>query len=208
MPRKKAPAAPVPQVSLYSPHPAFGMENAYFENIVKRTGKTLEEWVDLVKRYGPATEKERRVWLKEQHKLTTNYAWWVAERAEGRGGAEDYDPQALVDALYSGSKAGLRPLHEQLIRLGKALGDDVRICPCKTIVPFYRQHVFADIKPATKTRIDFGFALRDTKATGLLVDTGGFAKKDRITHQISLTSLADIDDEFKEWLRAAYDMDV
>jgi hypothetical protein len=91
--------------------------------------------------------------------------------------------------------------------MGKALGDDVLICPCKTIVPFYRKHVFAEIKPATKTRIDFGFALRATKATGRLVDTGGFAKKDRITHQISITSAADIDDEFKEWLRAAYDMD-
>ena len=34
--------------------------------------------------YEPPTEKERRPWLKEQG-LTTNYAWWVAERAEGRG---------------------------------------------------------------------------------------------------------------------------
>jgi hypothetical protein len=205
---KPAPAAaPVASGSLYSPHPSFGMENAYFENIVKRTGKTLEEWVELVKRYGPETQKERREWLKKEHQLTTNYAWWVAERAEGRGGVEDYDPEALVEALYSGSKVGLRPLHEHLVRLGKALGEDVRVCPCKTIVPFYRRHVFAEIKPATKTRIDFGFALRDTPATGRLVDTGGFAKRDRITHQISLALLADIDDEFHRWLRAAYDMD-
>jgi hypothetical protein len=211
MPRKKVATAtsppPAPPASMYSPHPSFGMENAYFENIVKRTGKTLDEWVDLVKRYGPATEKERRAWLKAEHKLTTNYAWWVAERAEGCGGVEDYDPEALVEALYSGSKAGLRPLHEHLIRLGKALGEDVRICPCKTIVPFYRRHVFAQIKPATKTRIDFGFAFGNMKASGRLVDTGGFAKKDRITHQISLTSLGEIDGEFKRWLQAAYERD-
>jgi hypothetical protein len=196
----------IPAGSLYSPHPSFGMETAYFDNLVKRTGKTLDEWIDLVKRYGPKTEKERRQWLKDEHGLTTNYAWWVAERASGRG-AEDYDPEDLVEKMYSGGKVGLRPLHEQLIRLGKALGEDVRICPCKTIVPFYRQHVFAQIKPATRTRIDFGFAFGDMKATGRLIDTGGFAKKDRITHCIPLASAADIDEEFMRWLRAAYDQD-
>ena len=133
-------------------------------------------------------------------------AWWVVERAAGRGEV-DYDPEGMVEEMYAGPKAGLRSLHEQLIRLGKTLGDDVQICPCKTIVPFYRQHVFAEIKPATRTRIDFGFALRNTKAKGRLVDTGGFAKKDRITHRMPLTSVADLDDEFMAWLRTAYDLD-
>jgi hypothetical protein len=74
-------------------------------------------------------------------------------------------------------------------------------------VPLYRNHVFAQIKPATKTRIDFGFALKDTPATGRLIDTGGFAKKDRITHRIPITNLADIDDEVRRWLKKAYEMD-
>ena len=52
-----------------------------------------------------------------------------------------------------------------------------------------------------------GFALGDTKATGRLIDTGGFAKKDRITHRLPIADLADIDDEVKRWLRAAYDLD-
>jgi hypothetical protein len=186
-------------------HPSFGMVNARFANIPKRTGKTVEDWIDLVKRYGPKTEKEQRDWLKKEHKLSMSDAWWVVERAAGRG-LEEYDPDGMVEDMYA-AKPGLRPLHEQLIRLGKALGDDVKICPCKTIVPFYRHHVFAEIKPATKTRIDFGFALGDTPATGRLTETGGFAKKDRITHQIAITSAAEIDDEFKEWLRLAYDRD-
>lgn len=73
--------------------------------------------------------------------------------------------------------------------------------------PLYRNHVFAQIKPATKTRIDLGFALKDTPATGRLIDTGGFAKKDRITHRIPISSLADIDDEVRHWLEVAYQMD-
>jgi len=40
-----------------------------------------------------------------------------------------------------------------------------------------------------------------------LIDTGGFAKKDRITHRFEITSLKDIDDEVKRWLKVAYDRD-
>ena len=91
--------------------------------------------------------------------------------------------------------------------MGLELGKDVKICPCATIVPMYRKHVFAQIKPSTRTRIDLGFALKDMKPVGRLVDTGGFAKKDRITHRIPITSLADIDAEVGRWLRRAYDLD-
>jgi uncharacterized protein DUF5655 len=32
------------------------------------------------------------------------------------------------------------------------------------------------------------------------------AKKDRITHRIPITSLADIDDEVRQWLKRTYEM--
>jgi hypothetical protein len=44
------------------------------------------------------------------------------------------------------------------------------------------------VKPSTSKRIDFGFALGDTKAKGKLIDTGGFQKKDRITHRIAIAT--------------------
>jgi hypothetical protein len=52
-----------------------------------------------------------------------------------------------------------------------------------------------------------GFALRDMKPTGRLIDTGGWAKKDRITHRIPITKVEEIDDEVKHWLEVAYDLD-
>jgi hypothetical protein len=39
------------------------------------------------------------------------------------------------------------------------------------------------------------------------MDTGGFEKKDRITHRIAVSSLSDLDAEVKKWLRYAYDLD-
>jgi hypothetical protein len=40
-----------------------------------------------------------------------------------------------------------------------------------------------------------------------LIDTGGLAKKDRITHRIELTSAGQIDGEVRKWLQLAYTLD-
>jgi hypothetical protein len=66
---------------------------------------------------------------------------------------------------------------------------------------------FAQIKPAARARIDFGLALKDTKTPKRLIDTGGFAKKDRITRRIEIASVGDIDDEVRRWMKVAYEMD-
>lgn len=199
--------------SPYSVHPSVLMVQDWVANLRETTGRDLEEWLRLVRDEGPATENERRDWLKAEHGLGTNTASWFAQRAEGKG-FEDSDPGAYlraasgyVEAMYAGKKAALRPIYVELLRLGKSQGDDVRACPCRTIVPLYRNHVFAQIKPTTNTRIDLGFALRDTTPSGRLIDTGGFAKKDRITHRIPISALEEIDDEVRHWLRAAYDLD-
>ena len=192
--------------SLYSVHPSFDYEEAGLRLIKERTGKTLEEWIAHVKRNGPAEPKARLAWLKKQG-LKMNYAGWVASRASGTGGRENYDPERLVDAMFAGPKAALRPIYEKLLNLGLSIAEDVKACPCSTIVPLYRNHVFAQIKPPTNTRIDMGFALGAMKPSGKLIDTGGFAKKDRITHRIPIASLAEIDDEVRKWLKKAYELD-
>lgn len=116
------------------------------------------------------------------------------------------DAPRYVDAMYA-TRPSLRPLHEALEALAFSLGDDIRLCPGKTIVPVYRRHVIAQIKPATKTRIDFGLALGGLKGKGRLLETGGFAKKDRITHRIAVSSMDDLDQELRDWLRRAYEGD-
>jgi hypothetical protein len=201
-----------PTTSTYDVHPSLGMYQSSLAALKQKTGRTLEEWVKLVQESGPATEKERHAWLKAEHDLGMNYAGWIAEHSVGKGddgNPETYLKQAkeFVESMYSGAKESLRPIFNELLALGRSLGNDVKVCPCKTIVPLYRKHVFAQIKPTTRTRIDLGLALKDTKVPKRLIDTGGLAKKDRITHRIEITSLKDIDAEVKKWLKTAYEMD-
>lgn len=198
---------------VYGVHPGVELTRKTLDSLKTKTGKSLDEWIALVKKSGPTTEKDRREWLKQQHGVPTTSATWIAERAEGKGGDTD-SPEAYlaaaeryVDEMFAGKQSSLRPLYDELLQLGLSMGKDVKACPCTTMVPLYRNHVFAQIKPATQTRIDLGFALGALKAEGRLIDTGGYAKKDRITHRIPIESARDIDAEVKKWMKAAYEAD-
>lgn len=200
--------------SIYSVHPSVAFVTNWRESLKEKTGRSLSAWLALVKTSGPPGEKERIAWLKQEHSLGTNSAIWIAQRASGKDADMD-SPEAYlkaaeryVKAMFRGPYSSLRQIYDELLPLGFSLGEDVKACPCKTMVPLYRNHVFAQIKPATRTRIDFGFALGARKGEGRLIETGGYAKKDRITHRIGIESLDQIDDEVRRWLKVAYDEDV
>ena len=201
--------------SLYDVHPGVAMVQKWIGELKTKTGRSLEEWIVFVKKEGPKDEAGQREWLKVKQKLGTNSAWWIAARVAGKESEEDSPEKYLaaapehVEKQYAGKKEALRPIYEALLKLGKSVGSDVKACPCLTMVPFYRNHVFAQIKPTTNTRVDLGFALAQYKGKlpKRLVDTGGLAKKDRITHRIELKSASEIDDEVKKWLRTAYELD-
>jgi Domain of unknown function (DUF5655)/Domain of unknown function (DUF4287) len=197
----------------YDLHPSVAMAHSMIAAMKEKTGRSMEEWVRHAKQHGPAEEKQRAAWLKKEHGLGTNYASWIAGKSVGKSedaetpdgylkAAPDY-----VDGLFAGPKQQLRAIYDEILTFAKTLGPDIRVSPCKTFVPIYRNHAIAQVKPATRARIDLGLALGNTKTPKRLIDTGGFAKKDRITRCIEISSAEDFDDEAKRWLRKAYEMD-
>jgi hypothetical protein len=167
----------------------------------------MNGWIPL---HGRAWWTGRRDWLKEQNGMGTVTASWLAERSLGKG-TWDETPELYLEAAEKyvaamfAKKTALRPLYDELLQFALSLGSDVKACPCQTIVPLYRKHVFAQFKPTTLTRLDLSLALRDTPVPPRLIDTGGFAKKDRLTHRIAISQPGDIDDEVRHWLRFAYE---
>src|ERR1700761_9535544 len=106
--------------SVYGVHPSVAMVQKMLAAMKDKTGRSLDEWVAIVRKSGPKSEKERREWLKEAHALPTQSAIWIAERAAG-GGADLHSPEGYleaaeryVDEMFSGKKAGLRPLYDEL----------------------------------------------------------------------------------------------
>jgi len=200
--------------SPYSVHPGVAYVQSIIVKLKEKTGRTIDEWIDYVKKEGPPTAVERRAWLKDTHQLGTNYAWWIAERASGKG-SEDGDPESYlrkapqyVDEMFAGKRAALKPIYTELLKVGLGSGKLAKACPCKTIVPLYREHVFAEIKPATNSRIDLGLALGtvSTRIPARVEPVKG-SKGNRITHRIQIDAVDQIDDFVRRWLKTAYDAD-
>jgi hypothetical protein len=58
--------------SMYDVHPSLGMYQSSLTALKQKTGRTLEEWIKLVQKEGPATEKDRLAWLKAEHGFGMN----------------------------------------------------------------------------------------------------------------------------------------
>jgi hypothetical protein len=181
------------------------MGDAIARNLPAKTGKTFEQWVKLTKAHPASTRKERITWLKSEHGLGSVTAMFIAAEAEGRSIVDTYsDEGALLDNMFAGDKAALRPLYEGVTTLARKLGKDVEVTVCKTYAGIRRARQFAMVKPTTRTRLDIGLVLPKVKADGRLRQAGSIGN-DRMTHRIEIASKKDIDGEVKRWLQAAYD---
>jgi hypothetical protein len=192
--------------SKYSPHPGLMTEAADKVKLRAATGKTFEEWVALARKKGPKTQRECRAWLQQEHGHKMREAWWIATAAVADGDGPDYaSPESLVDALYSGAKAALRPVHEKVIDAALACGDDVIATSCKTMVPLYRKHVFAELRPVSGA-VEVQLSLGDVAAKGRLAAVVKREPGARLSHVVLLKQESDVDAELKGWLAKAYEL--
>jgi predicted transport protein len=171
------------------------------ENLSKNTGKTLEQWIDIVSKQGIAKHGEIIKFLKEKHGLTHGFANLIAHKSKGSdaGSAENQDD--LISRQYQG-KENFKPLYDKLIKEISKFGKDVDIAPKNTYVSLRRKKQFAILNPATKTRFEVGINLKGQEPKGKLEAEKSNAM---CSHKIMLTGLPDIDKEVMEWIKAAYD---
>ncbi len=171
------------------------------KNIEAATGKPVAKWVELARAQGFAKHGEILKWLKEKHGVGHGYANFLAKEAlkADDGGGDT----ALLDAQFAGSKAALKPLYEQVVKLVGGFGGDVEIAPKKNNVSLRRSKQFALLQPSTATRLDVGLILKGVKPEGRLEMSGSFNAM--FTHRVRVASQSDIDADLKRWLRQAYD---
>jgi hypothetical protein len=53
--------------SIYSVHPGLKMVQKWIGELKEKTGRSLDEWLRLIKKSGPKDEKACREWLKTEH---------------------------------------------------------------------------------------------------------------------------------------------
>ncbi|MBL7473049.1 DUF4287 domain-containing protein [Robertkochia sediminum] len=171
------------------------------DNMPEKTGRSLEEWKKLLKEHTFEKHSHAVKFLKQEHGVTHGFANTIVSLFNQEPGNQI----DLIAKQYEGRES-LYPIYQDLIEYVTGLGEDVTISAKKTSVSIIRKHQFILIKPATKTRIDLGFKLKDVAVGERLEDSGPFGTM--CTHRVRLTSRADVDEELKTWIKQAYDMSV
>ncbi len=176
--------------------------NAMIQNMQEKTGKTLEGWLAITKATG--LDKHRAILnhLKSEHGMTHGFANLVAMKTLQTDAGSAASSDDLVDAQYSGAKASLRPIYDQLIAAIQQFGDDVEIAPKKAYVSLRRKKQFGIIQPSTKTRVDVGINTNGTDPTERLELSGSF--NSMVSHRVRLSDADDVDEELTGWLHDAY----
>ena len=167
------------------------------DNMPEKTGKSLIEWKLVLKRKSFAKHSEAVKYLKEEHNVTHGFANTIVTLSKD----ENEKPDDLLENQYKG-KENLIPIYKELIAVVKTFGADVTITTKKGSVSIIRKKQFALIKPATKTRIDLGFKLKDKPTTKRLENSGPFGSM--CTHRVKISKVEEIDSELKKWLKEAY----
>ena len=168
------------------------------DNIPHKTGKSLNEWKKILNSKSFLKHSEGVKYLKSEYNVTHGFANMIVKLSK----ESNLKPEDLVKTQYKG-KEDLIVIYEELIKYLKSLGTDVIITPKKGSVSIIRKRQFVLIKPATKTRIDLGFKLKDKPITKRLENSGPFGSM--CTHRVKISKNAEIDDELKDWIREAYE---
>jgi hypothetical protein len=179
------------------------MKAAMIAGLREKTGKSLEEWLKILRSRKLTRHKEFMEVLKSEHGLTHGFANMIALQALGADSQTATDTGALVDAQYAGAKAGLRPIYEALLTAINKFGRDVEASPKKAYVSIRRSKQFAIIQPSTGARVDVGINLKGVPPTQRLEASGSFNAM--VSHRVRLSSLREVDAELLGWLKKAYE---
>jgi len=104
---------------------------AQIRNIETRYGRPLSEWFGLIATSGLTKHSEVVAMLKADYGLAHGAAHRVSllSRQPAAPATAPASPSEVANALYTGKKASLRPLHDQLMAVIDALGADVTPVP-------------------------------------------------------------------------------
>jgi hypothetical protein len=179
------------------------MKAAMIAGLREKTGKSLDEWLAILRSSRLTRHKEFVTLLKKEHGLTHGFANMIALQALQTDSHTAADTDALVSAQYAGAKAGLRAIYDALLAAVRKFGGDVEVAPKKAYVSLRRRKQFAIIQPSTATRVDVGINLKGAEPTARLEPSGSFNAM--VSHRVRLSKPSDVDAELLAWLKRAYE---
>ena len=173
-------------------------------NIQMKTGMSLTQLAALVKKSGLSKHGEIRDMLKQKLELGHGDANMVAHYAlqsDGTSAAKGKSTDAVLNEIYTGAKAGFRPIHEALMKHIHKFSE-FEIAPKKGYVSLRRKKQFAMIGPKTNSRFEVGINAKDFKKNNRLLEQ---PKGSMCNYIVNLTNAKEVDAELVAWIKSAYE---
>lgn len=175
------------------------MGDAIIRNLKEKTGKSLEEWITTVKDEKLADKKEIITFLKTKNGLGHFQAQKIYEHFNGQDKYQD--PSTFAKEIFDTKES--KELYEFLKSKILEFGNDVRIQPCKTYIPFYRRNQFAILTKSKSGEITLGLNLPENYNNPKFTEQ---SKKgsERINAETIIGKTADFDQLVTEAISTAY----
>ena len=173
-------------------------------NIQKKTGKSLAELAALAKKSGLTKHGDLRDMFKEKLGLghgDANALVHAIFASDGTRAAEGKAIDEVLNEIYSGAKAGFRPIHEKLMKEINKFGE-FEVLPKKGYVSLRRKKQFAMIGPKTNTRFEVGMNAKDLKKNARLLEQ---PKGSMCNYIVNVSEAGEVDSELVAWLKSSFD---
>jgi hypothetical protein len=174
------------------------------DNIQKKTGKSFDELAAIVKKSGLTKHGEIREYLKRELGLghgDANTLVHAVLQSDGQRAAQSKSTDQVLDEIYTGAKAQMRPIHERLMQEISKFGE-FEIAPKKGYVSLRRKKQFVMIGPKTNTRFEVGINAKDLKKNPRLLEQ---PKGSMCNYIVNVTDAKEIDAELISWIKSAYE---
>jgi len=174
------------------------------DNIQKKTGQSLDELAGIIKKSGLTKHGEIRDYIKRELGLghgDANTLVHAVLQSDGQRAAEGKSTDAVLDEIYSGAKAHMRPIHERLMKEIVKFGE-FEIVPKKGYVSLRRKRQFAMIGPKTNTRFEVGINAKDLKKNARLLEQ---PKGSMCNYIVNVTGAQEVSPELIAWIKSAYE---
>jgi len=168
-------------------------------NIEQRTGKSFAQLARIIKASGLEKHGEIVSMLKQDlgmgHGDANTLVHVVRNAAAPASGGD------VLDSIYAGPKAHLRPIHDAVMKAIGTFGP-FDIAPKKGYVSLRGKKQFAMVGPATNTQVEIGLNMKGVKGSARLVEQkpGGMCQ-----YKVRVSDRKEVDDQLIGWMRAAYD---
>jgi uncharacterized protein DUF5655/uncharacterized protein DUF4287 len=175
-------------------------------NIETKTGKSFDELRALIAESGLTKHGEIREMLKTKLGLGHGDAnalihFALSSDGQSAAAASGLSNDDVVNEIYSGTKAHLRPIHDKFMSAIEGFGEFERV-PKKGYLSLRRKKQFAMIGPATKDRVEVGLNMKGVPETSRLAaqPPGGMCQ-----YKVKVTGPDEVDAELVAWVKQAYD---